>query len=422
MRAEAVLAATSLLARGIASVRASLGPVLGRCRPACPGVVLAGLLQLALLGPGGGAAGQVAGVSEERILFGQSASFSGTAAELGTEFRRGLLAAFRERNRRGGVNGRRLELVSMDDGYRPEMAALNTRRLINEQGVFALIGSVGTLTSRAALPVAEAAGVPFVAPLTGAALLRERSARNVVNLRASYGQEIEEIVERLIADLSIVRIGILYQNDSYGRSVLSSAQASVNARGLDLTGVAAYRQGTTAIKAALLDLRAARPAAVIVAGTAKAAAAATSWSRRIGFNPVFATLSFAGSNILPSELGAGARLFVTQVVPDPYDTTPSAEAYRKALAELDEDAAPSFVSYEGYLAGRVAAIGLLRCGDDLTRELFLQKILQGVVTVDGIRFRFGRGDSQGLDQVFLTMVGRGRRFVQVTGFDAAFGR
>ncbi len=422
MKAAALLGAASPLAGGTANLRHWLDLVLGGFRHSRRGVALVGLLQFALLGSGGGAAGQVAGVSEERILFGQSASFSGTAAELGTEFRRGLLAAFRERNWRGGVNGKRVELVSIDDGYRPEMAALNTRRLINEQGVFGLIGSVGTLTSRAALPVAEAAGVPFVAPLTGAALLRERSARNVVNVRASYGQEIEEIVERLIADLAIVRIGILYQNDSFGRSVLSSTQASVNARGLELTGVAAYRQGTTAIKSALLDLRAARPAAVIVAGTAKAAAQAISWSRRIGFNPVFAALSFAGSNILPSELGEGARLFVTQVVPNPYDTTPSATAYRKALAELDEDAAPSFVSYEGYLAGRIAVIGLLRCGDDLTREMFLQKILQGVVTVDGIRFRFGRGDNQGLDQVFLTMVGRGRRFVQVTGFDAAFGR
>src|SRR5215212_415585 len=114
------------------------------------------------------ACAEVPGVTTDRILFGQSAVLSGPTAELGTEMRRGILAAFEEVNRAGGVEGRRLELRSYDDRYEPEQAIANTRRLINDDGVFALIGAVGTPTSAASEPIARAAGVPLIAPFTGA--------------------------------------------------------------------------------------------------------------------------------------------------------------------------------------------------------------------------------------------------------------
>ena len=154
------------------------------------------------------------GVSAERILFGQSAAFSGPAAELGRGMRLGIQAAFKEANDAGGVHGRRLELVTVDDGYEPEAAISNTRRLIEDEGVFALVGGVGTPTSRSAVPVAEEAGVPYIAPFTGAGFLRGEP--HVINLRASYAQETEEMVERLTRDLGIERIAVVIQNDSFG--------------------------------------------------------------------------------------------------------------------------------------------------------------------------------------------------------------
>ncbi len=385
-------------------------------------VLGATVLALSLSSRGVGRA-QEPGVSDERILFGQSAAFSGPAAELGTEFRLGLLAAFRARNRRGGINGRNIELVSLDDTYEPELAALNTRRLIEREGVFALIGMVGAPTSRSALPVAAESNVPFVAPFSGAGVFRERQYRNVVNLRASYQQEIEEIVARLIADLGIVRIGLLYQDDSFGRDILASAQTSMSGRGLELAGLGTFHRNTLAVKTAVLDLRAGRPGAVIVAGTSEAVGAAAAWSRRIGFNPVFATLSFAGGRALVNALGDEVRrVFVTQVVPFPMDDLPAAESFRAALKAVNPDAVPNFISFEGYLAGRLAVVGLQRCGETVTRELFLQKLLQGPVTLDGLRLRFGRNDNQGLDQVFLTMIGSDRQLRPVTGFDAGGAR
>ena len=137
------------------------------------------------------------GVFEDRILFGQSAAFSGPARELGIGMHVGILAAFAEVNRAGGVHGRLLELTTIDDTYEPELAIANTKQLIGEESVFALIGAVGTPTSRAAVPVAAAADVPYVGPFTGAAFLRDAATLpNVVNLRASYNQETEEMVER----------------------------------------------------------------------------------------------------------------------------------------------------------------------------------------------------------------------------------
>ena len=157
------------------------------------------------------------GVHEDRILFGQSAAFSGPAGELGKSMRAGILAAFKEVNDRGSVDGRRLELRSLDDAYEPEAAILNTRRLIKE-GVFALIGAVGTPTSRAVVPIAQVQGIPYMAPMTGAEYLRDKVHQTVINLRASYYQEAEEMVERLTVDLGIKRIAVLYQDDSFGRT------------------------------------------------------------------------------------------------------------------------------------------------------------------------------------------------------------
>ena len=132
----------------------------------------------------------------------------------------GILASFSEANTVGGVNGHRLELVSYDDGYEPERAIANTKRLISE-GVFALIGEVGTPTSSAVQPIAAEGGVPFIGPFTGAAFLRNPSLGNVINVRGSYDQETEAWIERLTTDLGVSRIAILYQYDTFGRAGLS---------------------------------------------------------------------------------------------------------------------------------------------------------------------------------------------------------
>ena len=172
-----------------------------------------------------GTANAEVGVTTDRILFGQSAAMDGAAKALGQGMLEGISAAFDEANRNGGVKGRKLELVSYDDGYEPEKAIANTNRLIDEDQVFALIGEVGTPTSKAVQPIATAKQVPFIGPFTGAGFLRNASLGNVVNVRGTYDQETEAWVKHLTEDLNFDRIAILYQDDSFGRVGLVTPSA-----------------------------------------------------------------------------------------------------------------------------------------------------------------------------------------------------
>lgn len=353
------------------------------------------------------------GVFDDYILFGQSAAFSGPANELGINMRLGIKAAFQEVNQRGGVNGRQLELKFMDDAYEPEAAITNTKQLI-EDGIFALIGAVGTPTSRSATPVAAEEGIPYVAPFTGAAFLRDPEWQNIVNLRASYNQETEEMVERLTEDLGIERIAVMYQDDSYGRAGYSGATSALARRGMEPVSVGLYPRNTLAVKTGLLDLRKGNPEAVIIIGAYQPVAALISWARFIGMDPIFMTVSFVGSNALAEELvsmelrSAGTGVFVTQVVPFPRDTSlPIVQSYHRALSDFAPAAEPGFVSFEGYLAGRLAIAALERCGRDVTRTCFLDIIRnEEPFDLDGFEMRYGPDDNQGSDAVFLTVIGR----------------
>ena len=356
---------------------------------------------------------QVPGVSPTHILFGQSAAFTGPARELGRNMRLGIEAAFHEANGAGGVHGRRLELVSRDDAYEPEAAIANTFHLIEEDRVFALIGAVGTPTSRSATPVATKAGVPYIAPFTGAEFLRAPKWANILNLRASYYQETEEMVARLTEDLGVARIAVLYQDDSFGRAGYRGVRLALDRRAMEPVSIGLYPRNTTAVKTALLDLRRGDPEAVIMIGAYQPVAALITWARHVGMDPTFLTVSFVGSNALAEELGsAGEGVYVTQVVPFPTDDSlPVVGAYLRALAAYDPDAVPGFVSFEGYLAGRLAVAGVAGCGEQVARECFLGSLRgSDVIDIDGFQLRYGAADNQGSDAVFLTRIGPDGRY------------
>ena len=351
------------------------------------------------------------GITGDSVLFGQSAAFSGPARELGINMRLGIEAAFSEVNRNGGVHGRQLLLSYLDDTYEPELAATNTRELIRSQGVFALIGEVGTPTSRSATPVAADENTPFIAPFTGAEFLRDDYWSNIINLRASYNQETEEMVERFTKDLGIERIGVLYQDDSFGRAGYNGALAALQRRDMQPVAVGLYPRNTTAVKTALLDLSKGKPEGIIMVGAYEPIGTFIQWARETGLvSAEFITISFVGSNALARHLGPdGAGVFVTQVVPFPEDDSlPIVASYQEALSEFDPDAEPGFVSLEGYLAGRLAIAGLERCGRDVTRDCFMESILgAGDFEIDGFPLSYSGypEDNQGSDTVFLTVIG-----------------
>lgn len=359
------------------------------------------------------------GVFADSIVFGQSAAVSGPAAELGENMNLGVRAAFEEANLEGGIHGRALRLILRDDRYEAEAAVESTRALI-DHGVFGLIGAVGTPTSRVAAPIASAARVPYIGAFTGAELLRGDDQRYVVNLRASYYQETEEMVERLTTDLGFSRIAILYQDDSYGQAGLTGVVQALDRRNMALAGEGTYVRNTVAVKRALLTLRSNNPEAVIIIGAYGAAAQFILWARKIGMRAVFVNISFVGSNALLNALGRGGDgVVVTQVVPFPRDTDiPAVARYQNAIRRIDGSAQPGFVSLEGYLAGRLVVEALRASADPggapPTREAFLQTLeAAGPIDLDGFTVEYGPADNQGSDEVFLTII-RGGRFVPVT--------
>ncbi len=359
------------------------------------------------------------GVFADSIVFGQSAALTGPAGELGRNMNLGIRAAFEEANRDGGVGGRVLRLRVLDDGYEPEAAVINTREHI-AAGVFGLIGAVGTPTSNAAEPVASSELVPYIGPFTGAGLLRRADQRYVVNLRASYHQETEEMVDRLVEDLGFRRISVFYQDDSYGLAGLTGARQAVARRGMQLTSEATYMRNTLAVKRGLLDLQASDPQAVIIIGAYAQAAHFIKWARKIGLDAVFVNISFVGSNALLAELGAsGEGVVVTQVVPFPRDTSvPVVARYHAALGAVDSSAQPGFVSLEGYLAGRLVVETLSAASGEAdglpSRESFLDALAQsGPLDLGGFVVEYGPEDNQGSDVVFLTVI-QGGEFRPVT--------
>ncbi len=385
-----------------------------RTRTRCPNrlFVLAALMLMDAAQP----ARSETGVTADRVLFGQSAAFEGPAASLGIGVRDGLLAAFDEANRAGGVHGRRLALVSYDDGYEPETSIANTLRLIDEDGVFALIGEVGTPTSRAAQPIAEKNHVPFVGAFTGAAFLRDPTLRTVVNIRASYDQEAEALVSYLAGTLALTRIAVLYQDDTFGRSGLDGITRALERRGLEVVVDGTYVRNTTAVKRALLAIRKANPDAVIVVGAYKPTAAFIKTASKIGLDAVFATLSFVGGKALAAELGpTDETVVVAQVVPlfDDGDR-PLVARFQRALSVSAPETEPGFVSLEGYLTGRVVVEALREIGPEPSRDAFLE-LFKSPVTfdIDGMALTFGTDDNQGSDAVFLTTIKPDGRFEAV---------
>jgi branched-chain amino acid transport system substrate-binding protein len=347
------------------------------------------------------------GVTTDAIVLGQAAVLSGPAAALGQGMKTGMHAAFEEINKRGGIHGRKLKLVSVDDGYEPEKSIVATKKLIEEHKVFALIGAVGTPTSAATQPIATAAKVPFVGAFTGAGFLRDAKLENVINVRASYDAETEAWVRHLTEDLKIKKIAVFYQDDAFGRAGLSGLKKAMEKRNLSIVAEGTYERNTLAVKTALLNIKKEEPEAVVMVGAYKPCAEFIKLSRKISFDPVFVNISFVGASALATELGEeGKGVIVTQVVPFPWDSSIKVIAdYHAALKASEDKAAPEFVSLEGYLVGRLAGAALEKAGPDPTREGFLKAIKDtGTFDFGGLLMTFGPNDNEGLDQVFMTVI------------------
>ena len=353
------------------------------------------------------ARGDEAGVSEDAILFGQAAALEGPSSMLGQRMRHGIVAAFTEINAKGGVHGRKLQLVSRDDGYDPDRSVAQTLRLIEDDKVFALIGAVGTPTAIATIPLTSARNIPFIGPLSGAEFLRDLELPNVVNIRASYSAESETLIKHLTEDRHFTRIGIFYQDDSFGRDGLAGVKDALAKRGLELAAEGTFERNTRAVGAAWRTIRRAEPEAIVMVGTYGPSAEFIKLAHRNGAYPTFANISFVGATALAKELGPdGEDVVVAQVVPFPWDRSIKLVAdYQAAQSAFDPTLAPDFVSLEGYLSGRLAAAALEKTGPNPTRAGLLRTINDiGRFDISGTTVTVGIRAIETPPKVFLTVI------------------
>jgi ABC-type branched-subunit amino acid transport system substrate-binding protein len=347
------------------------------------------------------------GVTADRILFGQAAALEGPSSALGRGMRQGILAAFAEVNAKGGVHGRKLELISRDDGYEPDRSVVQTAKLIGQDKVFALIGAVGTPTAAATVPLAQAQDVPFIGPFTGAAFLRAPELHNVVNIRAGYEAEAEAWIKHLTEDRHVRSIAIFYQDDAFGRDGLAGVKLALQKRSMELTAEGTYERNTRAVGSALRTLRRAEPEAVVMVGTYGPCAEFIKLAHRSGFNPIFVNISFVGASALAKELGPeGNGVIVSQVVPFPWDRSIRVVAdYQAAETALDPALKPDFVSLEGYLSGRLVTAALEMAGANPTRAGMLRLIDEvGRFDISEDIMTFGPRARELPPKVYLTVI------------------
>ncbi len=324
------------------------------------------------------------------LVLGQSAPNTGPSAQLGIQLNRGARLYFDKINAAGGINGQKIELRMLDDGYEPARAKANTETFLNDD-VFALFGYVGTPTSLAALPLVKDSGIPFFGPFTGAMALRQPALRNVFHVRASYDDETALIVNQL-HNLGLKKIAVFRQNDSYGQAGLDGVTKALKALNLAPVAVGTVERNTTKVEDAVKTIVAAQPDGVVQISSYKSCAAFIRSARTSGYGGQFFNVSFVGTKALSDELDKDALgVVVSQVMPYPFSpAVPIVRDYREAVKAAGGDTTVNYSSLEGYIDARIFVEGLRR-GRSNTRE-GLANGLESLqhVDFDGFNLNFGR--------------------------------
>ena len=358
--------------------------------------------------------GQVPGVTAKSILLGQSAAFSGPAAQLGIQMNIGTKAYLDHINARGGVYGRKIALKTRDDRYEANLCADATTKLIEEDKVFALISYVGTPTTAAAMPIITKAKVPLVGPFTGAELLRTPVNRYIFNVRASYYDETEKIVDLLVSNGN-KNIAVFYQDDNYGLAGLKGVEIAMAKRNLKISALGKVERNTIKVEDAVKSINAARPDGVVMISAYTSVAEFVRQMKKAGSITQFYNVSFVGSKALADALkDEGYGITISQVVPFPWSS--SGVRVVKEYQEIMTKAGNTdfnFSSLEGFIVGKVMVEGLKRAGKDLTREKLIAA-LEGMNNVDLGEFviSFSPTNHSGSKYVNLTMIGRGGKFLK----------
>ncbi|MDD2884518.1 MAG: ABC transporter substrate-binding protein [Dechloromonas sp.] len=357
------------------------------------------------------------GISDNAITLGMSAPFSGPNAAYGEDMRQTIQSYFEQINKAGGINGRKLQLVTLDDGYETERTVANSKALIKDKNAFALLSFYGSSpTTEAMNTVFGPAHVPLIGTISGAGTLREPinnnpNSRYMFHVRASYADETDAIVSQMVS-LGLKNIAVFYQNDGFGKAGLEGVTEALKKHKLAPSAVGTVERNSLDVNAAVAAISKANPQAVVMVTLYKPTAAFVRAMKRAGQNPMLMTLSPVGTEQLVQELGAEARgIGISQVVPYPWnDIVPVVRDYQRLSSKPGNY---SYYGLEGYLMARTLVEGLRRTGRDLSRDKLITA-LESMNNVDfgGYRINYSPTSRTGSRFVELTVIGAGGKVLR----------
>ena len=365
----------------------------------------------------------IPGVTEKTVTIGSCSALEGPSHSLGTETVTGASAYFSLINEEGGVNGRKLKLISYDDSYDPAKAQPCFDHLLGDN-VFAMGFFVGTPTAVKYVPLAENNKIPLIGLFTGAQILYAPLRHWIVNVRASYYDETREQIEGVWDKLGYRKVGVIYPEDAFGTAVLGGVTEALKSRGAQPVAVGSYERQTANVGGAINTVQAASPQVVVIVGPPNTVAPILKQSHAKNWRPLFLTVSFVGTDELVLQAGDDAEgMVITQVVPPYYLTDLKGVAmYRRALSKYAPSARPNFVSLEGFVDAMVIVEGLKRAGKELTRD----GLIRGIESIHEedlglgpqLKLNYSAKSHKGFDHVIPTVV-RGGRAVPFTDWSTA---
>ena len=348
---------------------------------------------------------------EDKILIGSSSALTGHARFLGSEYLKGAKAFINKINEQGGINAKKIEIISLDDGYDPKRCAENTVKLITEDKVFVLFNYVGTPTTVYALPVITSRKVPLLGVFSGAMSLREPFNPYLINIRTSYQREIGEFLKHCLEGLRLKKIAVFYQYDAFGMDGLKATEEFLSQNNLKIVEQANYKRGTLDVEEAVSAIKKSGAEVVVMIGTYNPIAQFIKLCRKENFKPLFYSVSFVGTEALLQELGPDAHdVVISQVVPLPQgDKFPAIMEFKELLSKYYPESQPTQGSFEGFINAKVLVEALKRC-TGLDRESFI-KAVESIKDFDagiGANINFGPGDHQALDKVYFSLFSNGK--------------
>lgn len=370
------------------------------------------LLALALLVLGDPAAAEP-GVTATSVTWGMSAPLSGPTGAYGRAMKEGIETCFAQVNARGGVAGRQLELVALDDGYETPAAVANAKKLIDAQQVFALLGFYGTSPTEAVLPVLEQRRVPLIGTISGAEVLRKPASPYMFHLRASYNDETAEIVKTLTT-VGMNRIAVFYQDDGFGQAGLQGVTQALAQHQLKPVAVGSVPRNSVDVAAAVAAISKSSAQAVVMVTLYRPTAEFIKRMRAAGASPYFVALSPVGTDQLIDELGPqqSRGIQVSQVIPYPWgEKLAVVREYKKALAQHAGHSNYSYYGLEGYLNAKLAVAALERVGRPLTRARLMEALRAAPFELGGYSVRYAPGSNSGSSYVEISVVGQGGRIL-----------